>query len=174
MFSHILEHSSSISHFHIFYKYISHKIPIHTFHVSLNSISHKVYIYKTHVQQNIYIYAIHITNTIFHKIYIFLTISTHQTLFQELITKSPFLWKTYIYNAKSPSYERCKVEFIQSFCWLYSMPNLPVIQYLETLYLGGNHVRVLRERVWRKAQKCALKKGLVTGKSPKLAHAWSM
>ena len=37
----------------------------------------------------------------------------------------------------------CKVEFIQSFYWLYSMPNLLVIQHLETLYLGGNHVRVV-------------------------------
>ena len=45
--------------------------------------------------------------------YIFLTISTHlktyQTSFQELITKRPFLWKTYIYNAKNPSYERQKL-----------------------------------------------------------------
>ena len=47
------------------------------------------------------------------KIYIFLTISTHfktyQTLFQELITKIPFSWKTYIYNAKSPSHKRKKL-----------------------------------------------------------------
>ena len=41
----------------------------------------------------------------------------------------------------------CKVEFIQSFCWLYSVPNLFVIQHLETLYLGGNHVEVVCERV---------------------------
>ena len=41
----------------------------------------------------------------------------------------------------------CKVEFIQSFCWLYSVPNLLVIQHLETLYLGWNHVRVVCERV---------------------------
>ena len=41
----------------------------------------------------------------------------------------------------------CKVEFIQSFCWLYFMPNLHVIQHLETLYLGGIHVRVVCERV---------------------------
>ena len=40
-----------------------------------------------------------------------------------------------------------KVEFIQSFCWFYSVPNLLVIQHLETLYLGGNHVRVVCERV---------------------------
>ena len=43
--------------------------------------------------------------------------------------------------------EDYKVEFIQSFCWLYSVPNLLVIQLLETLYLGGNHVRVVCERV---------------------------
>ena len=43
------------------------------------------------------------------------------------------------------------------------MPNLLVIQHLETLYLGGNHVRVVCERVWRKVQECALKKGLTTG-----------
>ena len=36
----------------------------------------------------------------------------------------------------------CKVEFIQSFCWLYSIPNFLVFQHLKTLYLGGNHVRV--------------------------------
>ena len=41
----------------------------------------------------------------------------------------------------------CKVEFIQSFCWLYFMPNFLVIQHLETLYLGRNHVRVVCERV---------------------------
>ena len=58
--------------------------------------------YKHHISQNIYI---------------FLTISTHlktcQTLFQELITKSPFSWKTYIYNVKSPSYERQKLIILQ-------------------------------------------------------------
>ena len=41
----------------------------------------------------------------------------------------------------------CKVEFIQSFYWLHSVPNLLVIQHLETLYLGGSHVRVVCERV---------------------------
>ena len=41
----------------------------------------------------------------------------------------------------------CKVEFNQLFCWLYFIPNLLVIQHLETLYLGGNHVRVVCERV---------------------------
>ena len=40
-----------------------------------------------------------------------------------------------------------KIEFIQSFFWLYSVPNLLVIQHLETLYLGENHVRVVCERV---------------------------
>ena len=43
------------------------------------------------------------------------------------------------------------------------MTSLLVIQHLETLYLGGNHVRVMCERVLRKGQECALKKGLVTG-----------
>ena len=31
--------------------------------------------------------------------------------------------------------------------WLYSMPNLLVIQHLETLHLGGNNVKVVCERV---------------------------
>ena len=57
----------------------------------------------------------------------------------------------------------CEVEFIQSFFWLYSVPNLLVIQHLETLYLGDNHVKVVCEKVWRKTQECALKKGFVTG-----------
>ena len=52
----------------------------------------------------------------------------------------------------------CKVEFNQPFCWLYSVPILLVIQHLETLYLGGNHVRVVCERVWREAQEYALSK----------------
>ena len=86
----------SISHFHIFYKHIPHKIPIHTPHISSNTIYHKKHTC----------------------IYIYLTISTHlktyQTLFQKLITKSPFLWKTYIYNAKSPSYGRQKLIKIKS------------------------------------------------------------
>ena len=56
-------------------------------------------------------YKYHIPyTTIYIYIYIFLTISTHlktyQTLFQELIAKSLFSWKIYIYNAKRPSYER--------------------------------------------------------------------
>ena len=41
----------------------------------------------------------------------------------------------------------CKVEFIQPSTWLYSVPNLLVIQHLETLYLGGNYVSVVCERV---------------------------
>ena len=41
-----------------------------------------------------------------------------------------------------------------------------VIQHLETLYLGGNYVRVVCKRVWRKLKKCALKKSLVISKSP--------
>ena len=62
------------------------------------------------------------------------------------------------------------------------MPNLLVFQHLETLYLGGKHVRVVCERVWRNAQDCAVKQGLVTrsrewlvtGKPPEDAHEWSM
>jgi len=42
-------------------------------------------------------------------------------------------------------------------CWLYSMPNFLVIQYLVTLYLGGNNVRVVCERVRRIDQVCAIK-----------------
>ena len=34
-------------------------------------------------------------------------------------------------------------------CWLYSVPNLVVFQQLESLYLGGDYVRVVCERVWR-------------------------
>ena len=41
----------------------------------------------------------------------------------------------------------CKVEFNQPSYWLYFVPNFLVIQHLETLYLGGNHVRVVCERV---------------------------
>ena len=41
----------------------------------------------------------------------------------------------------------CKVEFNQSSCWLYSVPNLLIFEQLVTLYLGGNHVRIVCERV---------------------------
>ena len=37
----------------------------------------------------------------------------------------------------------CKVEFNQPSCWLYSMPCFLVFYQLVTLYLGGNHVRVV-------------------------------
>ena len=40
----------------------------------------------------------------------------------------------------------CKVEFNQPSSWLYFVPNLLVFQQLVTLYLGGNHVRVVCER----------------------------
>ena len=56
----------------------------------------------------------------------------------------------------------CKVEFNQPFCWLYSVPNLLVIQHLETLYLGGNHVRVVCESVKKSSKVCILQ-GLATG-----------
>ena len=39
----------------------------------------------------------------------------------------------------------CEVEFIQPSNWLYSVPNLLVIQHLVTLYLGGFDVRVVSE-----------------------------
>ena len=39
----------------------------------------------------------------------------------------------------------CKIEFIQPSNWLYSVPNLLVIQHLVTLYLGGFDVRVVSE-----------------------------
>ena len=41
----------------------------------------------------------------------------------------------------------CKVEFNQSSCWLYSMPNLLVFQQLVTLYSSGILVRVVSEIV---------------------------
>ena len=98
-----------ISHFHIFSIHIPHKIPIHTSHAPLNSMSLKVYIYiyikDPCPTKHLHIILIHITNTISHNIYIFLIISTHlkiyQTLFQELITKSLFLWKAKIYKIKN-------------------------------------------------------------------------
>ena len=41
--------------------------------------------------------------------------------------------------------EICKVEFIQPSNWLYSVPNLLVIQHLVTVYLDGFDVRVVSE-----------------------------
>ena len=40
-------------------------------------------------------------------------------------------------------------------CCLYSIPNLLVIQHLETLYFGGNNVRVVCDKGWRINQVCA-------------------
>ena len=51
----------------------------------------------------------------------------------------------------------CKVEFIQSFCWLYSVPNLLVIQHLETMYLGGNYVRMCVRECEEISEVCNLK-----------------
>ena len=106
----------SISHFHIFYKHLPHKIPIHTHHISLNSMPHIAY--KIHVQQSIYIQFLYILQTPYLTIYIFLTISTHLKTYQNILPrthhKSPFSWKTYIYNAKSPSYGRQKLIKIKS------------------------------------------------------------
>ena len=51
-------------------------------------------------------------------------------------------------------YDKCKVEFNRPSCWLYSVPNLFIFQQLETLYLGGNHVRVVCVRVCEELLKC--------------------
>ena len=48
----------------------------------------------------------------------------------------------------------CKVEFNQPSCWLYFVPNLLVFQQLETLYLGGNHVRIVCVREYEELLKC--------------------
>ena len=48
----------------------------------------------------------------------------------------------------------CKVEFNQPSCRLYFVPNLLVFQQLETLYLGGNHVRVVCVRECEELLKC--------------------
>ena len=120
MYSLYLTFILSISHFYIFYKYISHKILIHTSHISLNFMSRKVYIYKIHVHKvstcNSYTYYKHNISQyiyIYIYLYIFLTISTHlkniSNIFPKTHYKSPFLWKIYIYNVKSPSYERQKL-----------------------------------------------------------------
>ena len=47
-------------------------------------------------------------------------------------------------------------------CWLYSVPNFLVIQHLETLYLGGNNVRVVFESVKNWSSVC-IKRQLVIG-----------
>ena len=43
------------------------------------------------------------------------------------------------------SFAQYHVEFNQSSCWLYSVPNLLIFQHLVTLYLGGIIVRVVSE-----------------------------
>ena len=85
-------------------------------HSSQNIHTYFSYIFKLYISQSNYIqdsypikylhiFLIHLTNTLSHKIYIFLTIFIHlkryQILFQEHVTKS-FSWKTYNYNAKKP------------------------------------------------------------------------
>ena len=47
-------------------------------------------------------------------------------------------------------------------CWVYFVPNLLVIQHLETMYLGRNNIRVVCERVWRFDQECATRRWLMT------------
>ena len=59
-------------------------------------------------------------------------------------------------------------------CWLYSVPNLLLIQQLEILYLGGNNVRVVCERVWRIDQVYAIKSLLATGTRDWLASGDSL
>ena len=106
----------SISHFHIFYKHLLHKIPIHTHHISLNSMPYIAY--KIHIQQSIYIQFLYILQTPYLTIYIYFLPSLHilkhiKIFFQEHNT-CPFSWRTYIYNAKSPSYGRQKLIKIKS------------------------------------------------------------
>ena len=48
----------------------------------------------------------------------------------------------------------CKVEFNQPSSWLYSVPNFLVFYQLETLYLCGNHVRVMCVRECEELLKC--------------------
>ena len=51
----------------------------------------------------------------------------------------------YVFYVDSTCVCLCKVEFIQPSNWLYSVPNLLVIQHVVTLYLGGIVVRVVSE-----------------------------
>ena len=95
-----------------------------------------------------HIIPIRIIDTISHKIYIFLTISTHLKNISNTLPrthyKSPFLWKIYIYNAKSPSYERKK------------------LIKLKVLLMEGNitHTWLKNQKsiTWRKSFKCAIKR----------------
>ena len=41
--------------------------------------------------------------------------------------------------------------------WFYFVPNMFVIQHLETLYLGGNNIKIVCKRVWRIDQVCEWK-----------------
>ena len=52
-------------------------------------------------------------------------------------------------------------------CWLYSVPNLLVIQHLETLYLGENNVKV----VLRECED--LIKSVQQEGDSRLTHKWS-
>ena len=58
-------------------------------------------------------------------------------------------------------------------CCLYSIPNLLVFQQSDTLYLGGNNVRVVCEKNVKNSSVWAFKRFLATGNSPK-CHTWSM
>ena len=48
-------------------------------------------------------------------------------------------------------------------CWLYSVPNLLVIQQLDTLNLGGNNVKVVCEKNVKNSSVCAFREVLATG-----------
>ena len=101
----------SISYFYLFYKTNSWQ-NTHTYfsYISKLHVSQSIHIQDPCPTKYLHIILIHITNTVSHNIYIFISISTHlkiyQTLFQEFITKSPFLWKEKTYKLKSPSYGR--------------------------------------------------------------------
>ena len=66
-------------------------------------------------------------------------------------TWSDFLFPHFFFHplfgwwGKTKGKWKCKVEFIQPSCWLYSVPNLLVFQQLVTLYLSGFVVRVVSE-----------------------------
>ena len=58
-------------------------------------------------------------------------------------------------------------------CCLYSVLNLLIIQHVETLYLGGNNVRIVCERVWRNSR-CVHSRESHDWQVAKVAYVWSM
>ena len=102
-----------LSYFYIFYKHIPHKISISTSHItSTRFISHKISIFKIHIQQSIYTYFPYILQTPYLTKHIYFLSSSY--ILKDIkhssknMLQKPFLWKSYIHNAKSPSYERQK------------------------------------------------------------------